>query len=445
MDLNLEQCPTCGTELSQTKYREIKAKLRAEQEKKDNEIAEARAAIKREAQEEFKLQLEQQRRTLTKQIRGESDQSVKKALAEVEQLAKKLKAAEEREANIRKEAKAEIETQKQSAAKKAKEEARQETQSEIKKLTAERDNVTKQLAQAKERESEIRKQAQQQGEKQRQTDLTLQREALEKDKDSALSKQQAQFNRVRESLERQVTALQRKVQNNTANELGDAGEIDIFETLRDTFRGDIITRVKKGELGPDIRHEVMYKGEQCGVIITDSKNQEKWQYAWVAKIRQDQTRAGAEHAIIATTILPAGKKHMCIESGVVVTLPGQVLHIVQLMRQAMVAAHIKGLSLEQRATKMGRLYALITSEAYGAKFAELARLAHDILDLDVKEKAAHDITWRKRGTFGKRMQNVLREIDTDVAAIIEHNSPTVSTALTSQSARVNVQNSSVEN
>ncbi len=46
-------------------------------------------------------------------------------------------------------------------------------------------------------------------------------------------------------------------------------------------------------------------------------------------------------------------------------------------------------------------------------------MAQEILDLDVQEKKAHDNTWKKRGTFAIRINHVLREIETDVAAVLE--------------------------
>jgi hypothetical protein len=39
--------------------------------------------------------------------------------------------------------------------------------------------------------------------------------------------------------------------------------------------------------------------------------------------------------------------------------------------------------------------------------------------LDVQEKKDHDLVWRKRGALATRMKGVLREIDTEVAAIVE--------------------------
>src|SRR5215469_4750059 len=85
----------------------------------------------------------------------------------------------------------------------------------------------------------------------------------------------------------------------------------------------------------------------------------------------------------------------------------------------MVTMHVRGLRMKERAGKMGKLYKLVTSDAYGRKFSEAGRLAQEILDLDVQEKKAHDNTWKKRGAFAIRINNVLREIETDVAAVIE--------------------------
>ena len=69
--------------------------------------------------------------------------------------------------------------------------------------------------------------------------------------------------------------MEKQLQKKTANELGDGAEIDLFEALRESFPGDKITRIPKGQAGVDILHEVLYKGESCGKIIVDSKNRQR--------------------------------------------------------------------------------------------------------------------------------------------------------------------------
>jgi hypothetical protein len=414
--MNLEQCPLCGSELSQTKFREIRAKLRSQDEKRATEIAEAKATITRKLEEELKARFDQQKLALEKKIRDEAEQRFKKADSERQQLAERLKGAEVRGAEIQKQAQMEIQRQKLASEKKAKADAEQQ----IQKISAERDKAAAKAKAAEAREAESRKQMQEEAERQRQKELSEQRQALEKATKLALLKQQSEFNRERES-------LQKKLERKTANELGDGGEVDVFEAVRDAFdgTGGKTTQVPKGVAGADILHEVFHKGEPCGRIIIDAKNRQSWQNVFVTKLRQDQVQAGAEHAILATTVFPTGKKGMCVESGVIVISPDHVVHIVQLLRQALITMHIKGLSLKERTTKMSQLYSLITSESYSAKFAEANRLTQDILELDVQEKTAHDNVWKKRGALAKRMHNVLREVETDVAAVIEGNDEAV--------------------
>ena len=417
METNLDQCPLCGSELSQTKFREIRTKLRDQEQRKATELAEAKLAITRSVEVELKKGFELQRQAAEKKVKEEADQRVKKALAEREQVAKQLLEAQQREEGIRKQARLEIEKQKQAAEKKAKADAEQQ----IKKIAGERDLAAKKLKEAHDREAQVRKQAEEQAEKNTQKQLLEQRQALEKDKNLALLKQQSETHRDRDSLQKKVKMLEHQLQNKTANELGDGGEIDVFEALRDAFQGDKITRIRKGQPGADILHEVLYKGEVCGRIVVDSKNRQAWQNTFVSKLRQDQVEAEAEQAILATTVFPAGKKEMCIESGVIVISRARVVHIVHVLRQAMVMMHVKGLSMNERTGKMSQLYKLITSESYTAKFTEANRLTQDILELEVKEQAEHTRVWKNRGALVKRTQNILREVETDVAAVIESN------------------------
>ncbi len=482
METNVEQCPLCGTELSRIKFREIQSKLREEEQRKAADVAQAELATRERLEQQFKVELEKQKQKAERTAREEAGEEIKKVAAERDQAAKKLKEAEERQAESQKQAQEELKKARSEAEKKAKEEAGQEikkisaerdqaakklkqaqerepeirkqaeqeiarqkqaaekkaneeAETKIKKVAAERDQIAKKLKDAQEREAEILKRAQEDADKQRQKELADQRQIFEKDKTLTLLKQQSGFNRERESLQKKMQLMDKQLQKKTANELGDGGEIDVFDALRESFPGDKITRIRKGQPGADILHEVFYKGEPCGRIILDSKNRQSWQNGFVTKLRQDQVEAGAEHAILATTVFPAGKKEMCIESGVIVMSPARIVYVAQILRQAMVTMHVKGLSIKERTTKMSRLYKLITSESYSGKFAEANKLTQDILELEVQEQTAHGNVWKKRGALLKRIHNVLRETETEVAAIIESSDEEVPLAFSVKSVR----------
>src|SRR2546427_5393828 len=320
MESLVESCPLCGTELSKVKFSEIQSKLKDQQQhfvaEQKKMAAQAEATVRLRMEQEFKEELQAEKQKAIRIAKQELDQQIRKMAAERDQASKKAKDAEAREALVRKEA----EKGKEAAAKLAK----QQADEEIKKIAAERDQANKKLKESQAQVAEIRQQAKEEAEKKREKDLGEQRAALEKDKAMALLKQQGDFNREREGFQKKVKLMEHQLQKKTANELGDGGEIDVFEALRDRFQGDKIRRIPKGEEGADILHEVLYKGELCGSIITDAKNRQGWQNVFVTKLRKDQVEAGAEHAILATTVFPAGKKDLCIESGVIVISPGGV-------------------------------------------------------------------------------------------------------------------------
>lgn len=481
MELNVEQCPTCGTELTGLKFKEIQAKLRREDQEQAAKLAKAESAFRLELEKQFKRQADARELEIRQQAQQELEKEklaaqtkankdvadqIKRAATEHDELAKQLKEAQRREAETGKATAAEIEKQKKIAELKAKAEAvgqinklaverdqaaakakqaeareaeirkgaaqeiekqkqaaeakaKAEVADQIKKLGIERDQATAKAEKAEKREADARKQITEDAEKERTKELATQRLALETDKKLTLLKQQAEFNRERESLQKKMQLMDRQLQKKTANELGDGPEIDLYEALREAFPTDKTSRVPKGQAGADILHEVLYKGIVCGKIVLDSKNRQGWQDSYVTKLRQDQVNAEAEHAILATTVFPAGKKEMCIESDVIVISPARVEYIVRLLRTSILSMHVRGLSMKERATKMARLYKLITSESYSRKLAEASKLTEELLELDVQEKRTHDNVWKKRGTLAKRAQNVLREAETELAAVIE--------------------------
>ena len=360
-------------------------------------------------------EIEKQRLAAEAKARAETADQITQLALERDQATARVRAAEAREIESRKQTEQEVERQKQAAEARAKAEAADE----IAKLVSERDQATAKAKESEAREVGIRRQTLEDAEKRRVAELGQQRQALENDKREALLKQEIESNRRIESVQKKLLLVEKQLQTKTADELGKGAEIDLFEALREHFQADKITRVRPGSPGADILFEVLYKGASCGRIIIESKNRRDWKTSYVTKLRLDQTEAGAEHAILATTFFPEHRSEMCIESDVIVVSPARVVYVVQLLRNAMVTMHIKGLSMKERSSKMTRLYGLITSDSYLRKFAEASKLTEEILAVDVQEKKDHDNVWKKRGSLAKRVQNVLREAETEVAAVIE--------------------------
>ncbi|PYU47429.1 MAG: hypothetical protein DMG53_09035 [Acidobacteria bacterium] len=406
-----EFCPWCNSPITRSRFLDIETRIRAEEQKKLT-AAEQSMRLKIEAQ--LSAQFDKQHQTSEKRLKAENEKALTKILAERDAAAKKLKAAEAREAEIHKQAKDE-------AAKQAAKEI-EKYNLQLQKVIAERDAAAKVAEDAKLREAEIRKQAKLEADKVVQKELRTQREAIEKDRDKAILKKQAEISRERDGWQKKIKELERRIQKQTANQLGDGAEIDLYETLRETFEDDRVNRVPKGQNGADIHHHVRYKGQPCGLIVIDSKNHQGWSNSFVPKLREDQVAAGADHAILSTSAFPSGEKEMCIQSEVIIVNPARVAYVVELLRKALISMYVLGLSTKERSDTTDQLYKLITSDSYKGRFNEAVKVSEEILQLDVEEQKAHSTVWRNRGMLSKRMGNVLRGIDSDVSAIIERSS-----------------------
>lgn len=248
--------------------------------------------------------------------------------------------------------------------------------------------------------------------------LQEQREALEAAATQAVNVEKAAAFAENLKLTNKVEELKRALEKKTATELGEGAEIDLFEALKGEFKSDRIERVNRGQPGADILHVVVHNGRECGRIIYDSKNHGAWRNDFVTKLASDQMAAKAEHAILSTSKFPAGANQLHIQDGVVIASPARVVALVQLVRQHMVQTYSLRLSNEERAQKTAALYSFITSERCRDLLTRIDTHAEDLLDLQVKEKKAHDATWKKQGELIRSVQRVQAELCTEIDSII---------------------------
>jgi hypothetical protein len=282
-------------------------------------------------------------------------------------------------------------------------------------LTRERQLLVTERAKMK-REVEL---AKQQAEKQRAKDLSEMRAILQKDRDDTILKKEAQFARERESLQKKISEMNRRIGKKSAGELAEGAELDLYEELRASFPDDAIARIGRGKAAGTILQDVRYRGKSVGKVLVDAKPRNAWQHAYVTKLRQDQSEIGADHAILATAAFPSGRRELFVDSGVLVVAPARVTVVIDILRKALVAMYAARVSDAERTDKLSRLFKFMTSPAFKRKLAEAEALTGEALAIDVEEKRVHDNVWKKRGAVMSRLKHVLRDIDVNVSAIVE--------------------------
>lgn len=248
--------------------------------------------------------------------------------------------------------------------------------------------------------------------------LQEQRDVLERAQTDAINAEKSAAFEEKLKLSTKVEELQRALENKTAEDLGEGAEIDLYELLKTEFEGDKIERINKGQPGADILHVVIHNGKECGSIIYDSKNHNAWRNDFVTKLAADQMAAKADHAILSTRKFPAGTRHLHEQDGVILAAPSRVAALVQIVRKHIVQTHALRLSDEARTQKTAELYAFINSERCRDLFKRIDTQAEKLLDLQVKDKKAHETMWKNQGELIRSVQKVQAEICNEIETIV---------------------------
>jgi hypothetical protein len=415
-----ETCPTCDQPIPNDKAREIRARAAAAEERLAAK-AEARAAQKfavdkAEIEAAAKALVEQAERDKVEALNKANDDAAAKieaATAAGQKLAEagfsaRLQAAEKAKADAEK-AKADAEAaanQKVIAVEQAAKASQEEAQRQIDAAnTKTRQGEAEREATIKARVAEVR-------------------DAMEKDKAEALAKSDSDHDNKTRKLLEQLQALQRKLEEKRADELGEGAHIQLLDALKEEFPEDLIRRIAPGASGADILHTVMRNGVACGSILYESKNSMAWRDDYVTKLVKDQTAAEADHAILSTFKFPKDADQVEIRDNVIIVKPARAVAIAKILRRHLLHVHTLRLSKSERQGKMAELYDFMTSERYALLIGRLDTESEALLTLQETDKKYHDNHWKKEGLLVRSMQKVKGEIDTAVDLILGSNPET---------------------
>jgi hypothetical protein len=250
------------------------------------------------------------------------------------------------------------------------------------------------------------------------THLQEQREAYEKDREATIRAEQTKTFDERQRLQSTVQALQRQLEKERSDVIGEGGELELAEVLKNAFESDRIRRVPKGTAGADIIHEVVENGKVCGKIVYDSKKRAAWKAEYATKLCQDKIAESAQHAVLSLLKFPSDAKQLDIRDGVILANPARVKAIAEILREHIVQTYTLRLSNWEREKKQGELYSYIVSGRFVQHLDAIDTHTHKLLDLDLAEERAHRKVWENRGALLKNLQKAEGNLRADVGKII---------------------------
>lgn len=196
-----------------------------------------------------------------------------------------------------------------------------------------------------------------------------------------------------EGLRKALEDAQRKAAQGSQQNQGEVQELALEAALTAAFASDTVEPVAKGVLGADC---VLVIAGDCGKVIFESKRTKNWSEGWVTKLKDDQRAAGADVAVIVTTVLPKSIVDFALYEGVWVCLPRYAVNLAAVLRvalQEVASVRAAGQGLE---TKAELVYGYMTGPKFKTRIQAVVEAFTTMReDLDAERRAITK-QWAKR-------------------------------------------------
>jgi len=198
-------------------------------------------------------------------------------------------------------------------------------------------------------------------------------------------------------LKRDIEDLHQRGEQTSIQLKGEALEVRLEAMLRAAFPGDSIEPVPHGRSGGDlIQYVIGPNGARCGSILWEIKAVKNWSGEWLAKCRNDQRKAGAQLAVIASTALPKDVQNFERIDGVWVSSLACTLPLAKALRTAIVELSIAALATQGREEKTALVYGYVTGREFRARVAAIVEACGELHEGVESEKRFLTRHWAKQ-------------------------------------------------
>ncbi|WP_017307134.1 DUF2130 domain-containing protein [Spirulina subsalsa] len=221
-----------------------------------------------------------------------------------------------------------------------------------------------------------------------------------------------------QQLKDQIEALKQRADQGSMQIQGEAFEAVIEETLRNLFPRDQIKEIETGAYGADLTQIVVNDfGSATGKIIYESKKAKHWQDKWIQKLRQDAVSEKADLKIIVTTAMPDNMDSFGQIEDVFVCRYHELPVVSTLLRQILIQAHQEKRTQEHMKTVQERVVDYIRSDEFKTVMTMLQEAYHAFSEDLRKEENYMKQRWKARRDYLDKISNGLTSIIGSLAAI----------------------------
>lgn len=194
-----------------------------------------------------------------------------------------------------------------------------------------------------------------------------------------------------------IDEMKRKAEQGSMQLQGEVLELLIEEEIKTLFPVDIISEVKKGVYGSDLKLTVRNEFlKECGNIIIECKNTKDWQNKWIEKLNHDKNQANADVAMLITRDFPRAKENFMIENGIYVCSFTHWKPVLQTLRNSILQLHEVSESQVNKGEKMEILYNYLKSNQFKIQIENIVSAFSAMRESLEKEKRSIQKTWAER-------------------------------------------------
>ncbi len=370
---------------------------------------------------------------IKKEMRVEMEAQIKEKESQIAEREKQLAVSQK---NMEEEVKKKVEVEKKDMWVRAQKAAKEVSEKDVKDLTAQNEERKKKLEEAQKNELELRKKTRELEEKDKNRELEMERkmDAERKKMEDKMREQMGEESRKKmaekdqqlEQMKKTIDDLKRKSEQGSMQLQGDSQEEALKNLLQMNFPIDRIDDVATGIRGADIIQTVKSEfGQECGIVLWESKITKQWSDGWIQKLKDDQVEAKADIAILITATLPKGVESFTKISGVWVINFQSILPIISAIRFHLIEMERAQKALEGQDEKMQFLYQYLSGAQFKNRIENIVAAFTEMkVNLD-QEKRAMNKLWARREKEIERVVLNTSGMYGDLQGIVGASLPTI--------------------
>lgn len=232
-----------------------------------------------------------------------------------------------------------------------------------------------------------------------------------------LQEKDIQIKRVNKELE------EMKIAKKQSELSGEAGEIDLYDTLTRVFTEDMFKRQKRGTSSGDLIQRIRTPtGFLDTQIVYDNKAARTVSKGDIEKAKKYKNTHGTNYVIIVASSMPktwVPNGLLGSREGVLLVSHSIVVEVARQIRTGIIEISRLANSKEDRDAKQARLYEYVNSIEFSMIIESFHNINQELLDLQGKEERAHAGWWKSRKFLYEKLQSASNNLSGGIDSITQ--------------------------